>query len=101
MDFFDEVGDEGIQDAVESFVDPRFGWGSGVFAGDLIVKAVEERDVVADVVDFEDAGVEAVIEVGGEVGDFVGEVDELRFERRTEVEEVVGELGMRGGGVVA
>ena len=50
--------------------------------------------MVAHVVDVEDAGVKAVIEVGGEVGDFVGEVDQLRFERRAEVEEIFGELGM-------
>ena len=49
----------------------------------------------------EDAGVEAVVEIGGEVGDLVGEVDELGFERRELVEEVFGELGVVGGGVVA
>ena len=65
------------------------------------MEAAEEGHGLADFIEGEDAGVEAVVEVGGEVGDFVGEVDELGFERRELVEEVFGELGMGGGGVVA
>jgi hypothetical protein len=101
MDFFDEVCNESIEDAVEGLVDGLLGGGIGVFAGDLVVKLTEEWDVVADLIDFEDAGVESVVEVGGEVSDFVSDIDELRFERRAKVEEVVGEFGMRGRGVVA
>ena len=40
------------------------------------------------------AGVEAVVEVGGEVGDFVGEVDELGFEWWELREKIFGELGV-------
>ena len=40
------------------------------------------------------SGFDAVIEVGRQVGDLVGEVDQLRFERRTLVEEVRRELGV-------
>ncbi len=43
----------------------------------------------------------AVVEVGGVVGDFVDEVDELSLERRALVEEIFGELGMFRGGIVA
>ena len=57
--------------------------------------------MVADVLDLEEAGLDAVVEVGGEVGDLVGEVDELRLERGALVEEVFGELGMMVGAVVA
>ena len=35
-----------------------------------------------------------VVEVGGEIGDLVGKVDDLGFERRALVEEVGGELGV-------
>ncbi len=59
------------------------------------------RDVLADVGDVEEAGFDAVVEVGGEVGDLVGEVDDLGFEGRALVEEVGGEVGVGGGGVVA
>ena len=41
-----------------------------------------------------DAGVEAVVEIGSEIGDFVGQIDQLGFERRTLVEEILGQLGM-------
>ena len=81
-DFLDEIGDECIEDAVERFIDGLLGGSVGVFAGDLVVELAEERDVMADVVNFEKAGVEAVVDIGGEVGDFVGQIDELCFERR-------------------
>ena len=45
-----------------------------------------------DVREVEDSGSEAVFEIGGQVGDFVGEIDELGFERGELVEEVFGEL---------
>ena len=66
-----------------------------------VVETAEERHAIADLRERENAGVEPVVEVGGQVGDFVGEVDELRFERRTLVEEVFGELGMSRRGVIA
>ncbi len=65
------------------------------------METAEEGHAAADLCEGEDAGAEAVVEVGGEVGDFVGEIDELRFERRELAEEVVGELGMGAGGIVA
>ncbi len=46
-------------------------------------------------------GFVAVVEVGGVVGDFIDQVDELGFERRALVEQIFGELGMIRGGVVA
>ena len=39
-------------------------------------------------------GFVAVVEVGGVVADFVGQVDELGFERRTLIEQVLGQLRM-------
>ena len=51
--------------------------------------------------DGEDAGVQAIVEVGGEVGDFVGEVDQLGLEGRTKIEEIRGEFGMSGARVIA
>ena len=57
--------------------------------------------MLADMADLEQAGLYTVVEVGGEVGDLVGEVDDLRFERRPLTEKVVGEFGVLFGGVVA
>ena len=62
------------------------------------VAAGEDVDVLADVADLQQAGLDAVVEVGGEVGDLVGEVDDLRLERRALAEEVGGQLGMLVGG---
>ena len=64
------------------------------------MEAAEQRHAFADLREGEDAGVEAVVEIGGQVGDFVGQIDELGFERRELVEEVFGQLGVGGGGVV-
>ncbi len=55
---------------------------AGVLAVDLGVAAARMRTCWRDVADVEQAGLDAVVEVGGEVGDLVGEVDDLRFERR-------------------
>jgi hypothetical protein len=55
--------------------------------------SAEERHALAHLVEREDAGVEAVVEIGGEVGDLVGQVDELGFERRELVEEVFASSG--------
>jgi hypothetical protein len=66
-----------------------------------VVKAEEEWNAGANLVESEDAGVEAVVEVGGEVGNFVGEIDELSFKGRAEIEEVFSQFGMLGGDVVA
>ena len=42
----------------------------------------------------ENAGVKAVVEIGGQVGNLVGQIDQLRFERRKLVEEILGQFGM-------
>jgi hypothetical protein len=66
-----------------------------------VVEAAEERHALAHLLQREDAGVEAVVQVGGQVGDLVGQIDQLRFQRRKLVEEVLGQLRVLGGGVVA
>jgi hypothetical protein len=45
-------------------------------------------------------GFEGVVEVGGVVGDLVGQVDELGFEGRALVEQIFGQFGMVFGGVI-
>ena len=69
----------------------------GILASGHIVEAAKERDAFADLIEREDAGVEAVVEIGGEVGDLVGEVDQLRFERRAQVKKILGEFRMSAG----
>ena len=52
------------------------------------IRTAEDRDVLAQVLQVENSGFESVIDVGGQVGDFVGEVDQLRFQRRAPIEEI-------------
>ena len=66
----------------------------GIDLLDLAVEAFEDRDAVADLFEREEVSFESVIEVGGVVGDFVGQVDELGFERRALVEKIFGEFGI-------
>ena len=62
--------------------------------------AVEDCDLAANVVEFEQMRLVAIVKVGGVVGDLVGMVDELGFERRALVEQVFGQFGILGGEVI-
>ncbi len=57
------------------------------------IKSREHRHAAADCIQSQQAGFVAIVEVGGAVGDFVGQIDKLRFERRTAVEQIFGQLG--------
>jgi len=50
---------------------------------DLAVEVLEDRDTVADLLEREQAGFVAIVEVGRAVGNFIGNIDELSFERRS------------------
>ncbi len=67
---------------------------AGVLFLDRAIAARENVDVLADVGDFEQPGLHAIVEVGREVGDLVGEVDDLRLERRPLIEKVLRQLRM-------
>ncbi len=60
----------------------------GIDLLDFAIKALEDRHAFADFLEREEMGFVAVVEVGGVVGDFVGQVDELGFERRALVEQI-------------
>jgi len=86
---------------LQGLVEEELGFDAGVLLLYGLVAARENVDVFADVVDLEQAGLYAVVEVGGEVGDLVGEVNQLGFDRGALIEEVAGEFGMLIGAVVA
>ena len=48
----------------------------------------------------EDAGVESVVQIGGQVGDLVGQIDQLGLKGRELIEKVLGQFGVRCGRVV-
>ena len=93
--FAEQVGYQQIENAPQSFTDGELFRGCGEFHEYGVMEAAEERYAVADLRECENAGFEAVVEVGGEIGDFVGEVDELGFEGRELAEEIFRQLRMR------
>ena len=99
--FVQQIGDQRVQDALDGFVHGELGRGGGVLDENSVVEAAEQWHGFADLGEGKDAGVEAVIEIGGEIGDFVGQIDELGFKGRELVEEVLGQLRVGGGGVIA
>ena len=46
-DFFDQIGDKGVEHAVEGFIDRLLGLRGGVLRHDLVVESAEERDMAA------------------------------------------------------
>ncbi len=97
----DEVGHQAVEDALESFVELEFIRRSGVETANVAVEAVEDLDPGGNLVDGEEVGLAAVVEVGSVVGDFVGQINELRLERGALVEQILGEFGMLVGIVIA
>ena len=93
-EIFHEIGDEGVEETLECLSADEARDCVGELREDCVMQRAEERDGRADGVELEVAGVEAVVEVGGEVGDFVGEVDELGFEWWELREKIFGELGV-------
>jgi hypothetical protein len=83
----DQVVGEDVLHQLQRLVEEELGVDAGVLALDLVVAAGEDGRG-RGCGDLEQAGLDAVVEVGGEVGDLVGEVDDLGFERRAAAEEV-------------
>src|SRR5882762_3112613 len=67
----------------------------------LIVHLAKKRYFSAQHLYVKELGFQCIVEIGGVVRDFVHPVDELRFERRAQIEKVLGELWEFRGGIVA
>ena len=65
------------------------------------MKAAEEGHTLANLIQREDAGVQSVVQVGGRIGDLVGQIDQLGLQRRPLVQKVPGQLRVFGRGVIA
>ncbi len=96
----DQVGDEVVQHALERLVEFELVADAAEFPLNLAEVAVEDCDPAANVFEFEQVRFVAIVKVGGVVGDLVGMVDELGFERRPLIEQIFGQLGILGGRVV-
>ena len=86
----DQVVDQAVEDTLQGLVELQFVWSLGVELRDFAVEAFEDGDALADFFQRQQMRFVAVVEVGGVVGDFIGEVDELGFERRALVEKIFG-----------
>ncbi len=86
--------DETVEDALQGFVEFQLVGRVGIDLLDFAVEALEDGDAFADFFQREEMSFVSVVEVGGVVGDFVGQVDQLGFERRALVEQIFGEFGM-------
>ena len=56
--------------------------------------ALEKTYAVRNLLDRQQARFVAVVQVGGVVSNLVGQVDELRLQRRPLVEQILGQFGM-------
>src|ERR1035437_2268236 len=97
---FHQIRDQSVENALESLVDAQLGRSGGIIAQHSVVEAAEECHALAHLAKRENARVQAVVQVGGQVGDLVGQIDKLSFQGRELVEEVLGHLRVGGGGVV-
>ena len=65
----------------------------GIGTVGLAIKTIEPRNAAADLRKGQQARLITVVEIGCVVSDFVGQIDELRFQRRTLIEQIFGQLG--------
>src|ERR1700733_2241784 len=97
----DEILGEDVLHQLQRLVEQKLFIDTGVFLLDLAIAAAEDVDVLANMANIEQPGFDAIVQVRGEIGDLVGKIDQLRFERRAQVEKIFGELRMRVRAVVA
>jgi len=101
MNRIEHIGDERVQNTPQCFIYRKLVCCGGVQTDHRLVETPKQRNTFADLIKRKDAGVEPVIEIGGEVCDLIGEVNHLGFQRRKPVEEVFGKFGMLAWRVVA
>ena len=78
----DQVVNEAIEDPLQSFVEFKFVQRVRIDLFDFAVEELEDGNAFADFLEREQMRLVSIVEVGGVIGDFVGQVDELGFERR-------------------
>ena len=97
----DEIGDHAIERAAQGFGEFHPAAAVGIAAVDVAVELSDERNAGEQIVGVDEAGLETVVGIGDVVGNLVDQIDELGLERRAEIEQIFGEVGRIGGGVIA
>ena len=96
----DQISDPAVEYTFNRLVEFQLVDRVGIDRFDFAVEALEDRDALADLLQREQARFVTIVEVGCTVGDFIGDIDELSFERRTKVEQILGEFGKLFGNVI-
>ena len=89
----DQVPHHTIEDPFHCFVELQLLHGLGVGALGIAIKTVKSGNPSANLLKGEQAGLIAVVEIGCVVRDFVGQIDELRLQRRALIEQIFRQLG--------
>ena len=89
---FDQVGDQLVQHPFERLVELELVAHAAELQLHLAEVAVKNCHPAANLVEFEQLRLIAIVQVGGVVGNLVGQVDELGFQRRPLLEQVFGQL---------
>src|SRR5260370_6773155 len=96
-----EISCQSIKNAFEGFVEYEFFACTGMRGNDLRITFAKKSDFLAQHSEIEKLSFEGIVDVRGVVGNFVDPVDELRFERRPQIQQVFGELRKFCGGIIA
>jgi len=97
---FDEIGGELIEDELEGCVEFELFATGGVSGIDLSVGMGKNRRFLLQGIEIEKLCFPGVVEVRRVVRDFIDPIDELTFEGRAKIEQVVSEMGEFRGGVI-
>src|SRR6267142_5893276 len=92
----DQVSDQKVQDLLESLVEFQFFLSGGMHGMNTLVSLAKHRDSFAKRLEIQDLRLECIINVSGVVGNLVHTVDQLRFEWRLQIQQVLGELRKLG-----
>src|SRR5581483_313862 len=96
-----QVTDEPIEYSLEGFVELQLLQGAGKGPLDFRIVALENTYPQPDAVQGKQAGFEAIVQVGGAVGNLVGQIDELCFQGRPLIQAIVRQLWKLGGTVIS
>ena len=89
----DQIANHAIENPFHGFVELQFLRDVGIKLFGLAKEAVENRNAAAYLFERQQVSFIAVVEVGGVVSNFVGQIDELGFERRPLIEQILSQFG--------
>ena len=98
---FDQVVRQDVLHQLQRLVEQQLFVDAGVLFFDHAIAAPEDVAMFADVTDIKQARLHAIVEIRCEVSNLVGEIDQLRLERRSLVEKIIAEFRMLRSAVVA